>query len=120
MATGRCVLKYRRVSPTKARLLADLIRGKSVSEARVILALSTKRAKEHLSKALSAAVASYKQKVGDFDEDNLVVSKVVINPGPTWRIVKPGIKPMRFGGYNLIKRRTSHITVEVSPLEEED
>ena len=120
METGRCVLRYRRVSPTKARLLADLIRGKSVPEARAVLSLSAKRAREHFAKALSAAVASYRGKVGDVDEENLVVSKVLVDPGPTWRIVKPGIKPMRFGGYNLIKRRTSHITVEVSPREEED
>jgi len=119
MDTGRCTLKYRRVSPRKARLIADLIRGKSVPEARAILTLSTKRVTVHFQKALGAALASYKQKAGEaVEEEVLFISRVQVEQGPTWKLVLPAGKPMRFGGYNLIKRRTSHITVEVSPREE--
>ncbi len=112
--TGRCVLKYRRVSPKKARLVAELIKGKSVPEARAILAVTPKGSARVFQKALSAAAAACKEKSGgEINEDGMVVSAVRVDQGPTWRILKPAIKPVRFGGYSTIKRRTSHIIVEV-------
>jgi len=112
--TGRCVLKYRRVSPKKARLVAELIKGKSVPEARAILAITPKRSAVLFQKALSAAAAACKGKSGgEASEETMVVSDVRVDQGPSWKILKPAIKPMRFGGYSVIKRRTSHIIVEV-------
>ncbi|MGB9590574.1 MAG: 50S ribosomal protein L22 [candidate division WOR-3 bacterium] len=117
--TGRCVLKYRRVSPKKARLVAELIKGKSVPEARAILTITLKRSAPIFQKALSAAAAACKAKSGGgANEDDMVVSSVRVEQGPTWRIFKPAIKPLRFGGYSTIKRRTSHIIVEVTNEEE--
>jgi len=119
--TGRCVLKYRRVSPKKARLVAELIKGKSVPEARAILAITPKRSAGFFRKALSAAVAACKEKsLRELSEDAMVVSDVRVEQGPSWKILKPAIKPMRFGGYSIIRRRTSHIIVEVRSEEVTD
>jgi len=119
--TGRCVLKYRRVSPRKARLVAELIKGKSVPEARAILAITPKRSATIFRKALSAAAAACKGKSeGGVSEEEMVVSDARVDQGPTWKILKPAIKPLRFGGYSAIKRRTSHIIVEVRNEEAEE
>ncbi len=117
--TGKCVLRARRVSPKKAKLVADLIRGKTVAEARAILQFTPKKSARFFLKALNAAVASYNQRAENAGlepkpEEELVVSLAKVDPGPTWRVLKPAIKPMRFGGYSTMKRRTSHIWVEVS------
>ncbi|MEO0139996.1 MAG: 50S ribosomal protein L22 [candidate division WOR-3 bacterium] len=112
--TGRCVLRYRRVSPKKARLLAELIKGKPVSEAKALLSVTPKRSARIFLKAISAAVSSCREKSGEkLDEGEMVISDVRVDQGPSWRILKPAIKPLRFGGYSTIRRRTSHITVEV-------
>lgn len=111
---GRSYLKYIRLSPKKAKLVADAIRGKSVYEAKHILRFIRKRSAIWFNKALSGAIASYKEKTGnsDIDEASLIVYTKV-EQGPSWRILKPAIKPMRFGGYSTFKRKTSHILLEV-------
>ncbi len=115
--TGRCILKYRRVSPKKARLVAELIKGKSVPEARAILAITPKRSARIFQKALSAAAAACKGKSEGGVNENEMVSVVRVDQGPSWRILKPAIKPLRFGGYSAIRRRTSHIIIEVKTEE---
>ncbi|MCS7245571.1 MAG: 50S ribosomal protein L22 [candidate division WOR-3 bacterium] len=116
---GKSYLKYIRLSPKKAKLVADAIRGKSVYEVKNILKFIRKRAAVWFSKALSGAIASYKEKTGnsDIDESNILVYTEV-KQGPTWRILKPAIKPMRFGGYSTFKRRTSHILLEVVEIKD--
>ncbi|NRA06729.1 MAG: 50S ribosomal protein L22 [Myxococcales bacterium] len=107
-------LKGYRVSSTKARLLADQIRGKGVDEALKILDLSPKRFARPLAKLLRSAVANAEQKnerdTAGIDLDNLVVGEVAVDQGPNnWRI-----RPRAQGRATWINRRTSHVRVVLS------
>jgi large subunit ribosomal protein L22 len=104
-ATG----KYLRVSPQKARLVVDLIRGKSVGEALNILAFTKKRVTRQIEKILRSAIANAEQKSETVDVDELVVSKAYVNDGPRARRVRPA--PM--GRAYRYQRRMSHITLVV-------
>ena len=102
--------KYMRISPQKARLVVDLIRGKSVSDALNILAFTKKRVTHDLEKILRSAVANAEQKAEHLDVDDLVVSRAFVNEGPRQKRVRPA--PM--GRAYRYQRRTSHIVVQVS------
>ena len=106
--------KYMRISPQKARLVVDLIRGKSVSEALSILNFTKKRVTHDLEKILRSAVANAEQKAENLDVDDLVVSRAFVNEGPRQKRVRPA--PM--GRAYRYQRRTSSITVVVGTQEE--
>ena len=101
--------KYVRVSPQKARLVVDLIRGKSVSEALNILNFTKKRVTRDVEKVLRSAVSNAEEKSEHLDVDDLVVSKVYVNDGPRQKRIRPA--PM--GRAYRYQRRTSLITVVV-------
>lgn len=97
------------VAPRKARMTIDLIRGKSVTEARAILANTNTKSSRLIVKVLNSAVANATNNMG-LDENTLVVSECFINPGQT-------IKRIKFGSRSRVNRhdhRTSHIVVKVS------
>lgn len=104
--------RYARVSPQKARLLADLIRGLPVEEARNILAFSNKKAAGMVKKVLDSAIANAEQNQG-MDIDELKVSTVYVDEGPTMKRLQARAK----GRANRIFKRTSHIVVKVSERE---
>ncbi len=106
--------KYMRISPQKARLVVDLIRGKSVSEAFSILNFTKKRVTHDLEKILRSAVSNAEQKAENLDVDDLVVSRAFVNEGPRQKRVRPA--PM--GRAYRYQRRTSSITVVVGTPEE--
>jgi len=106
--------KYVRISPQKARLVVDLIRGKSVSEALSILSLTKKRVTQDVEKIVRSAVSNAEQKAENLDVDALVVSKAFVNEGPRQKRVRPA--PM--GRAYRYQRRTSSITVVVEAPEE--
>ncbi len=108
MAEARAIARYIRISPFKARLVADLIRGKSVNEAFTILTFTRKRASKIIEKVLKSAVANASQ-AGDIDPDNLYIKKITVDEGPTLK----RIRPMSRGRAGLIRKRTSHITIVV-------
>lgn len=99
--------KFLRISPSKVRLVMDLIRGKDAAEAQSILLHLNKRPKEYLLKILKSAVAN--AKVKGFGIDKLYVSKIVCNPGPMWK----RFKAAAFGRAASIVRRTAHIKIEL-------
>jgi large subunit ribosomal protein L22 len=105
--------KYIRISPQKARLVVDLIRGKSVSEALSILNFTKKRVTQDVEKILRSAVSNAEQKSEHLDVDDLVVSRIFVNEGPRQRRVRPA--PM--GRAFRYQRRTSSITVVVAAPE---
>ena len=111
MMVGRCVLKYRRISPKKVAPMLDEIRGKNVREAERILTLTNKKAARITLKALKAAIASYKDKGGEEAVENLYVSLAKVDRG----VILKRVRPMFRGMATLIRKRTSHITIEVSP-----
>jgi large subunit ribosomal protein L22 len=102
--------KYMRISPQKARLVVDLIRGKSVSEAFNILNFTKKRVTHDVEKILRSAVSNAEQKAEHLDVDDLVVSRAFVNEGPRQKRVRPA--PM--GRAYRYQRRTSSITVVVA------
>ena len=106
--------KYVRISPQKARLVVDQIRGKSVNEAFSILNFTKKRVTHDVEKILRSAVSNAEQKSENLDVDDLVVSRIFVNDGPRQKRVRPA--PM--GRAYRYQRRTSSITVVVEAPEE--
>lgn len=101
--------RYARVSPQKARLLADMIRGLPVEEARNVLEFSNKKAAGMVKKVLDSAIANAEHNQG-MDIDELKVSTVYVDEGPTMKRLMARAK----GRANRIFKRTSHIVVKVS------
>ena len=102
-----------RGSARKARLVLDLIRGKSVPEAQNILLFSKKRVAGHISKLLNSAVANAHQKDNKVETNSMVVSKVFADDGPIMRRHRPRAQ----GRATIIRRRTCHITLELKEKE---
>ncbi|MCE5210377.1 MAG: 50S ribosomal protein L22 [Deltaproteobacteria bacterium] len=103
---AKAVAKYIRMSPQKVRLVADLIRGKKVQEARNTLLYTRKYAAGIVANVLKSAVANAVQNP-NIDENILYVKEIFVDQGPSlkrWRARAQG----RAAG---IKKRTSHITV---------
>jgi large subunit ribosomal protein L22 len=100
---------FARTSPQKARLVADQIRGLGVEEALAILTYSHKKAGALMKKVLDSAIANAEHNEGA-DIDELVVSKVFVNEGPTMKRIKTRAK----GRADRVFKRSSHITVVVS------
>jgi large subunit ribosomal protein L22 len=105
--------KHVRVSPTKVRQLTRLIVGQPVDEARRILAFADKQAARPVLKVLESAVANAENNDG-LDPDALVVANAYADEGPTLK----RYQPRALGRAYRIRKRTSHITVVVSPAEE--
>jgi len=106
---AQAVAKYLRLSPRKARLSADLIRGKKVEEALNILSHTPKGAAKLVSKVLRSALANATQN-RSIDVDTLFVKTIYVNQGPTLKRFRA--RPM--GRAGRIRKRTSHITVVLS------
>lgn len=103
---SKAVLKYVRISPQKARLVVDMVRGKKVEEADRILTFTQKKAARIIKKVVKSAVANATQNP-NIDENILYVKKIFVDQGPSlkrWRARAQGrVAP--------IKKRMSHITV---------
>lgn len=98
--------RWVRMSPTKIRLVADLIKKKDINTASGILSLMPNKASRILKKVLDSAIANAKQK-RYVDIDNLYVKNVIVDGGP---MLKRYI-PRAMGRATMIRKRTSHITV---------
>jgi large subunit ribosomal protein L22 len=104
------VARFVRVTPMKARRVVDLVRGLDVEEALALLRFAPQAASEPVYKALESAVANA-EGGEDLDRDTLVVSKVMVDEGPTMKRWRPRAQ----GRAARINKRTSHITVVVQP-----
>ncbi len=102
-------LKYARISAQKVRLVADMIRGKSVALANDLLVFSNKKAAELMKKVLDSAIANAEHNDGA-DIDELKVSKVFVDEGP----VAKRLHARARGRSDRILKRTCHITIMVS------
>ena len=109
----QAVLKFVRLSPQKARLVADQVRGKKVDQALNILKFSNKRAAGVLKKVLESAIANAENNDGA-DVDELKVREIMVDEGPTMKRTRPRAK----GSADRILKRTSHITIRVSDEKE--
>ncbi|NOQ51502.1 MAG: 50S ribosomal protein L22 [Desulfuromonadaceae bacterium] len=99
-------LRNVRLSPRKARLVVDMVRGKGIQEAMNILQFSPQKTAPILSKLLKSAVANAEQK-GVSDIDQLFVKTVMVDQGPVLRRFMPRAQ----GRASRIRKPTSHITV---------
>jgi large subunit ribosomal protein L22 len=103
-----CLLKKVRISPRKARLVADAVRGKKVQLAQNLLVNLNKKAAGMMNKMIVSAVANANQQA-TVDMDRLYVDEIYVNEGPTEKRFLPRAQ----GRATPIRKRTSHITVKL-------
>ena len=103
---AKAVAKYVRISPRKARMVIDQIRGKDAYEAVGILKNTPKRASEIIEKVVNSAIANAENN-HDLLADNLKVAECYVDEGPTMK----RFRPRAMGQATPINKRTSHITV---------
>jgi large subunit ribosomal protein L22 len=106
---ARAEARYMRVSPQKARLVIDMIRGQQAGDAINILSATKKRVAASIEKILRSAIANAESKSQSVDVDKLIVSEAYVNEGPRQKRIRPA--PM--GRAYRYQRRTSHIVVVV-------
>ncbi len=107
----RAQAKNVRMSATKARVVLDLVRGRSIAEAGDVLAYTERRAAEVIGKCLDSAVANAEHN-DSVDPNELCVSACYADEGPTLKRWRPRAR----GRATRIRKRTCHITVIVSPM----
>jgi large subunit ribosomal protein L22 len=106
---AKAIAKTIRITPRKARLVIDLIRGKKVGEAYAILKNTDKKASEIIEKVLMSAVANADHNL-NLDVNTLIDKEAVVNAGTTLKRFRARAK----GSASRINKRTSHITVVVA------
>ncbi|MFC4075409.1 50S ribosomal protein L22 [Salinithrix halophila] len=106
---AKAVARHVRIAPRKARLVIDLIRGKSVGEALAILKFTPRAASPIIEKVLKSAIANAEHNY-EMNPENLVVETALVDEGPTMK----RFRPRAMGRASRINKRTSHITVVVS------
>ncbi|MET0475901.1 MAG: 50S ribosomal protein L22 [Mycobacterium sp.] len=106
--SAKAVARFVRMSPTKARRVIDLVRGKSVEEALDILRWAPQEASEPVAKVIASAAANAQNNDG-LDPATLVVATIHADGGPTAKRIRPRAQGRAF----RIRKRTSHITVIV-------
>lgn len=102
----RAVAKYIRISPQKARLVADVVRNKSAANAIQMLSIMPQKGARLIKKVVESAVANADQKVG-VDVDTLYIKAIQIDQGPQLKRIRPRAQ----GRAYRILHRLSHITV---------
>ncbi|MDW8129215.1 MAG: 50S ribosomal protein L22 [Bryobacterales bacterium] len=110
---ARAEARYIRVSPRKARLVVDLIRGRKAGEALTILRTTNKRIAPVIEKVLRSAIANAEQSASDVDVDELIVKEAYVNEGPRMKRIRPA--PM--GRAHRYQRRMAHIAITLAEAE---
>ena len=110
-ARARAIAKYVHMSPTKVRRVVALIKGRPVAEALDILRFAPQAAARPLFKVVASAAANAENNL-DLDRDTLVVAAAYADEGPTLKRIRPRAQ----GRAYRIRKRTSHITVEVESV----
>ena len=103
---------YVRVTPMKARRIVDLIRGKAAQDALAMLKFAPQAASEPVAKVLASAIANAENNFS-LDPDTLMISRAYVDEGPTLKRFRPRAQ----GRAYRIRKRTSHITIEVESIE---
>lgn len=113
---ARAVRKYVRSSPRKMRLVVDLVRGKTVTEALNTLHFLPHRAARPVEVTIQSAVHNLMDKFSDerIDEDALVVKTIQVDQAPMFKRIRPAPR----GRAHRIRKRNSHLTVVVGVPEE--
>jgi large subunit ribosomal protein L22 len=111
---SKATLRFARISPRKARIVADMVRGKDASEAIEILGFVERKTGPLLKKLLESAVANAEhvasEKETELDIDTLYVESILVDGGPTLRRFRPRAQ----GRATKVLKKTSHITVRLA------
>lgn len=110
---AKAVAKYIRMSPYKVRRVIDVVRGKPVSEALSILKYMPQRAAGEVARTIKSAAANAENNF-DMDPEDLVVKTIFADQGPVLKRFMPRAR----GRVDMIRKRTTHITVIVDDGEE--
>jgi ribosomal protein L22 len=108
----RASARYLRVAPRKARLIADQVRGLHIEQARALLQFSSRGAARDIQKLIDSAAANAENN-HELVADEMKVAEIVVNEGPTLR----RYRPRALGRATKINKRTSHISVALTPEE---
>jgi ribosomal protein L22 len=109
----RASARYVRIAPRKARLIADQVRGLHIEKARALLQFSPRGAAEDIHKLIDSA-ASNAENNHDLIGDEMKVSSITVDEGPTLKRFRPRAQ----GRATPIHKRTSHIAVALTPVED--
>lgn len=101
--------KFVRISPKKVRLVANLIAGMKPANALLQLQVTNKRSTKVIETLLKSAMANAKNNF-NVNPDNMVISQILVNQGPTMR----RYRPRAMGRASIIRKRTSHVSLELS------
>ena len=106
---AKATLRYARITPRKARRVVDLIKGKKAGEALITLRFMPYRGSQFIEKILKSAMSNAEQKKA-VNPEEMVISKAFVNQGP----VMKRMEPRAMGRANVIRKRSSHITLILS------
>ena len=109
---ARAIGKYIDVSPRKARLVVDVVRGQSIEKALAILQFLPNKSARHVYKVIASAVANAENNLG-LDPETLYVSQIFVDEGPTQR----RFRPRAHGRVSPLLKRSSHVTAVVAEKE---
>lgn len=109
---AKAIARYIRMSPRKVRLVVDMIRGRNISDAEDMLRFVPRIAAEPVGKVLRSAKANAVNN-HDLMEDRLYVAQAFVDAGPTLKRLYPRAR----GAANIIRKRTSHITIVLGERE---
>ncbi len=107
----KAILKNYRQSPRKVRLVADIVRGKTVEEAVTVLRFANKRAALPITKLIASAVSNAEQ--SGYSRSNLRISSIRVDEG----IVMKRFMPRARGSASRIHKRNSHVVIELATLD---
>lgn len=114
---SKAILRFARVSPQKARLVADMVRGKDVAEAVEALSFTQKKSAPIIRKLIESAASNAEHEATRADEsldvDDLFVKTIMVDAGPTLRRFRPRAQ----GRATKILKKTAHITVVLETRE---
>lgn len=110
----RASARYVRVSPRKVRLVADQVRGKHIDDARSLLQFSPRSAADQIAKVIESAAANAEAN-HDLIGDEMFVHEIRVDEGPTLK----RFRPRAMGRATPINKRTCHISVALTPEDEE-
>jgi ribosomal protein L22 len=110
----RASAKYVRIAPRKVRLVADQVRGLHIEQARALLAFSPRDAARDIHKLIDSAAANAENN-HDLIGDEMRITSITVDEGPTLR----RYRPRALGRATPINKRTSHIAVALTPVEED-
>jgi len=106
---ARATARFVRISPRKARVIADLVRGKNISAALDLLGFTRRAAAPHIRKLIESAVANAKHASSAVDVDSLYIKKLTVDMGPTGHMRR--WRPRAMGRATRIVKGLSHLSV---------